>query len=290
MLAGLLMVLAAAVLVMRQAGKPGLAHARSVTAKANLAQRYESSADAATRTRVIGLYGKLPLSFEANHGQTDGQVKFLSRGAGYALFLTPTEAVLSLHKGDSKPAEKTARPNLANIQPKSGESRVLRIRLEHANPTPQVTGAEQLTGKANYFIGKEPKKWHTDVPTYARVQYEGVYPGVDLVYYGKQGHLEYDFIVAARSEPKQIGLKFSGARGVRLDRDGNLLIDLGDGAQVTEHAPVIYQEVGGERRRIDGGYELRADGRAGFKLGRYDRSQPLVIDPGLVYSTLSAIM
>jgi len=117
------------------------------------------------------------------------------------------------------------------------------------------------------------------------VKYEGVYPGVDLVYYGQQGHLEYDFIVAAGAEPKRIGLEFAGAEGVRLDSQGNLLIDSGDGAQVTEHVPAIYQEVGGERRRVDGGYELRADGRTGFRLGRYDRSRPLVIDPGLIYST-----
>ena len=115
-------------------------------------------------------YGQLPLIFEANAGQIDGEVKFLSRGRGYTLFLTPDEAVLALVKAP-------------------GDQTVLRMTLVGASPSPRVTGLEELPGKVNYFIGNDPAKWRTNVPTYAKVKYEAVYPGVDLVYYGNQREL-----------------------------------------------------------------------------------------------------
>ena len=165
-------------------------------------------------------YGKLPLSFEANVGQTDEQVKFLSRGRGYALFLTSNEAVIALEK----PASQSRRPKglfgpkVVEPQKEAGAtSAVLRMQLVAANWTRRVVGAEELPGKANYFIGKDPSKWRTSVPTYAKVKYEGVYPGVDLVYYGNQGQLEYDFVVAPGADPNSIQLKFRGAGKLRVD-------------------------------------------------------------------------
>ena len=136
-------------------------------------------------------YGRLPLTFEANTGQTDPAVKFLSRGPGYTLFLTPTEAVLGLIKAP-------------------GDGTVLRMTLVGAHPSPRIAGLEELPGKVNYFIGTEPAPCGTNVPTYARVKYESVYPGVDLVYYGHQGQLEYDFVVAPGVDPKAITLAFEG--------------------------------------------------------------------------------
>src|SRR5256712_9405656 len=160
----------------------------------------------ATKPQVLAAYGKLPLSFEANQGQTEPQVKFLSRGRGYTLFLTSTEAVLALREGasarnvvDGSPAAKRERG-----QPLQGT--VLRMKLLGANPMSRVTGVEELRGRSNYFIGNDPAKWRANVPTYAKVEYRDVYPGVNLVYYGNQRQLEFDFIVAPGADPQRIRL------------------------------------------------------------------------------------
>jgi hypothetical protein len=214
--------------------------------------------------RVMDSYGKLPLSFEANRGQTARQVKFLARGPGYTLFLTGDAAVLSLHR------------QKANA--------VLRMRLLGANARASVTGANALPGKSNYFIGSDPSQWHTNVPTYSAVKYAGVYPGIDLVYHGNQRLLEYDFLVAPGADPQTIGIRFQGARKLTVNREGALVIGLG-GSEVIEPAPVVYQEIGGQRQTVAGRYVLRGRGRVGFSVAEYDRRQPLVIDPTLVYST-----
>jgi hypothetical protein len=150
-------------------------------------------------------YGKLPLSFEPNQGQTDQQVRFLSRGPGYALFLTPAEAVFTLRTptGNRTPQESllpiSAKP--FEHEPAVTKYSVLRIGLEHANNSPQISGTDELPGKRNYFVGKDSKNWHSNIPTYRKVKYSGVYPGVDLVYYGNQRQLEYDFVVAPGADP-----------------------------------------------------------------------------------------
>ena len=166
------------------------------------------SADAASRSRLVAAYGKLPLSFEANQGQTNSEVKFLSRGRGYTLFLTGNEAVLALNKaeiggGTRKPEFGTRLSPLATRHAAS----VLRMSLVGASESVRASGLEELPGKSNYFIGNDPKKWRTDVANYAKVRYQNVYPGVDLVYYGNQGKLEYDFVVApgANPDPDQVG-------------------------------------------------------------------------------------
>jgi len=139
--------------------------------------------DTAIRARIVESYGRLPLSFEANHGQTDGKVKFLSRDSGYNLFLTSTEAVLSLRKAQPKDkADKEPEPTLHKAD-KPEPATVVSMKLVGANPDSKITGANQLPGKVNYFLGKDPKKWRTNIPTYARVRYTNVYPGIDLVFY-----------------------------------------------------------------------------------------------------------
>ena len=251
-----------------------------------LAGSYAAAADPrGSRAQAINAYGKLPLSFEANHGQTDQQVKFLSRGPGYALFLTPTEAVLTLKAQNEHHIEK-ASVLPVTFEPKQSASKaaVLRIRLDHANGDAKVSGIEQLPGKSNYFIGKDPTKWRRDIPTFAKVKYQDVYPGVDLVYYGNQRQLEYDFVLAPGADPRQIELSFNGAEQLRLDGEGNLVVSIA-GRKIIEHAPFIYQDVDGERRRVAGGYELASDHRVGFKLTVYDHRKTLTIDPSLAYST-----
>ncbi len=306
-------------------------------------------------TRAVEAYGKLPLAFEANQGQTDPRVKFVSRGSGYALFLTGDEAVLSLRSQKSgarsqnqeakaengKPAEsfrllarprdpwplvmRGSFPSFDNLQsailnpraasPESLVPAVLRMKLVDANAHASITGLDELPGKSNYFLGNDPKKWRTKVANYARVRYQGIYPGIDLVYYGNQRQLEYDFEVAPGADPRAIrfdvetenskpgtgtltpnpsprGKGWPGGPGegaLRIDANGDLLIASGAGL-VRLHKPVVYQRTPDAgprttRRFVGGRYVLLAGNRVGFEVGAYDHSRPLVIDPTLSYST-----
>jgi len=208
-------------------------------------------------------YGKLPMSFEANRGQSDKRVKFIARGAGYQLFLTPTEAVLSL--SSPSPA-------------------VVRMRLQGSNRRAQLTGLDLQQNKSNYFIGGDPAQWRRDVPNYARVKYTDVYPGIDLFFYGNQRQLEYDFVVGPGVSPDRIEFTFDGVRKLSLDSSGNLVLDTLNGA-VVQHAPVIYQDIRGERKTVNGRYRLIAKHRVGFQVEAYDTTEPLRIDPVLAYSS-----
>jgi len=221
------------------------------------------------RARIASSYGKLPLRFEANRGQAGAQVRFLSRGRGYSLFLTAQEAVLTLSKEQ------------ADTQAAS----VLHMTLNGALPAVAGPAGEQpLPGTANYLLGNDPSRWQTSVPAFGRVRYSGVYPGVDLVYYGNQRHLEFDFNVAPGVDPRVIQFHFAGARKLQLEANGDLAVSVADKSIVFEK-PLIYQLVNGRRQMVRGRFALLADKSAGFALGPYDRSRPLVIDPVLNYST-----
>jgi hypothetical protein len=235
------------------------------TAALMAAVAFSSSPSAATKATVAADYGKLPLIFEANRGQTDAQVKFLSRGPGYSLYLTESEAVLSLRAAE-------------------GKGHALRVKLLGAEAEPEMTGLDRLPGVSNYFLGNDPKKWRRGVPHYAKVDYEGVYPGIDLVFYGTgQRQLEYDFVVAPGADPGAIGLGFEGAERLEIDGDGDLIAHL-PGGEVRFLKPVIYQEADGAKQPVAGGYALK-DGRVTFDLAAYDHARPLVIDPVLAYAT-----
>ncbi len=232
------------------------------------------------------LYGQVPLSFEANQGQTDAQVRYLSRGNGYSLFLTRNEAVLALRRGSVSSAERGLRATVSQSKPameKSGTD-VVRMRLVGSNSGTPVTGLDQLPGSANYFVGNDPKKWRSGVPTYGKVKYEGVYPGVDLIYYGNQRQLEYDFVVAPGADPSRVRMQFQGVKRVRLDRNGNLVVAAG-GSEVVFEKPTIYQNQDGVPKPVDGRFKLLASHAIGFAIGGYDHRRALVIDPVLAYST-----
>lgn len=250
---------------------------------------------AGRKQQVSASHGRLPLTFEANHGQIDPRVRFVSRGSGYSIFLTDREAVLAL-SGSSRDA-KIASPGVrrdfelvsrhsAIEDPKfstDSSTAVLRVKLMGANPSPQVVGVNELPGKSNYFRGNDPSQWHTNVPTYATVKYQSVYPGIDLVYHGNQRQLEYDFVVAPGAHPQDIRLSFRGAESMEIDAQGDLVVHTAAG-EVREHKPVVYQEIAGRRQVIAGGYVFRGDA-LGFVVSEYDSRQPLVIDPVLSYST-----
>jgi len=241
---------------------------------------FAGAASSAAPGNVLASYRSLPLIFEANQGQSDPRVKYLARGNGYGLFLTSDEAVLSLRT--SGLGRQTSAMQAAPQHSVHGS--VVRMRLANSNPTPNVSAAEQLPGKSNYFIGNDPAKWHRNVPQFARVRYQDVYPGIDLVYYGQQGKLEYDFQVAPGADPRQIALRFQGADQLTVDSSGNLMLAAG-GGQVQLQAPRIYQRIGQDERPVAGRFVLRPGNEAAFEIGDYDRTRELVIDPVLSYST-----
>jgi hypothetical protein len=220
-------------------------------------------------------YGQVPLSFEPNVGQTNDQFNFLSRGSGYTLLLNSQEAVFSLQSGQT---------DVTSSPASSQAPGVLRMQLVGANPAAAATGLDRQEGISNYFLGNNPSQWHTNVPNFAQTQFQGVYPGVDVVYYGNQSQLEYDFIVAPGADPSNIQLRFDGAQGIDLDSGGNLVLHTA-GGDVVEHAPVLYQEASGIRHAVAGNYVIEANGQVGFQVGAYDTTRTLTIDPVLTYST-----
>lgn len=215
-------------------------------------------------------YGKLPLSFEANVGQSSDAVRFLSRGKGYTVFLTSTEAVLSL-RGDDNGDNKTT-------------SSVLRMNFVGANRDARIEGEQQLPGKVNYLIGNDRTKWRTGIATFQRVHYDEIWQGIDLVWYGTQTEMEYDFVVKPGSEVDRIRLGFQGVDKLRINETGDLIL-ASNGEEVVQSAPAIYQEQDQGRVAVSGKYVVRSPHEVGFEVGDYDRSKPLVIDPVLIYSS-----
>ncbi|HEY6338145.1 MAG TPA: SBBP repeat-containing protein [Candidatus Sulfotelmatobacter sp.] len=217
-------------------------------------------------------YGDLPLSFEANRGQADQNVRFLSRGSGYTFFLTPGEAVLAFSKGGSAKGQTDAGPA------------VFHMRLEGASAKARISGVDSLPGTSNYFYGQDPRQWRTAIRTFRKVAYENIYPGINLVYYGNQRQLEYDFVVAPGVDPRVIRLSVSGASKVTVDAEGDLVLRSDDG-EVRLLAPKAYQDFKGRRREVAGQWRLAGNQTATFRLAAYDRSRALVIDPVLLYSS-----
>ncbi len=248
-----------------------------VNANAAKASGQGPAARQALSTRAVSL----PMFFEPNQGQTDPRVKFLARGAGYGLFLTADEAVLQLHRAGSI-QHFSPSSQLSALSSQRATSSVIRMRLDGANSSARVSGTSPLPGKSNYFIGNDPSKWRHDIPQFARVEYQAVYPGVDLVYYGDQGQLEYDFRVAPAADPNQIALSFQGA-SAHID-SGDLVLST-DNGDVRFHAPRVYQSDGNNQRTIAGSFRQIADNKIGFTVGAYDHNRELVIDPVLTYST-----
>jgi Beta-propeller repeat/Abnormal spindle-like microcephaly-assoc'd, ASPM-SPD-2-Hydin len=252
-----------------------------------------SQPDPQLHSRLREGYGKLPLSFEPNQGQSDPRVKFLARGAGYTLFLTKEGAVLSFVEGGGQGSKRQA-------VKKSN----LRMQLLGARQDAMISGFDNLPGKTNYFRGNDPKKWTTNILSFAKVRYSGVLDGVDLIYYGNQGRLEYDLVVAPETSAGAIRLAFSGARGMHIDRrSGDLVLELRNGAndgtnnnEVRFRKPVAYQEENVDasqsatgnakgRHLIAADYVVDSRNHVGFRLGPYDRRKTLLIDPTLSYST-----
>ena len=220
---------------------------------------------------IESAFEKLPMAFEKNQGQADPAVKFLARGPGYQLFLTAQEAVMVFKKGDQATTD--------------DQSAVVRMRFEGASKTPAIAGLAPLAYQTNYFFGAGETQQVTGIANHARVKYASIYPGIDMVLYGNQQQLEYDLVLAPGAKPRQIKLNFTGADKVALSTAGDLVLTTAVG-EVAFHKPVAYQEIRGQRKPVAAKYVLADNGRVSFLLGKYDITQPLVIDPILNYSSL----
>ncbi len=278
-------VLPLALLIIVHSGKKPFAH--STLNPALSAANVPAQATPEQARKITEQFGKLPMSFEANEGQKSPDVKFYSHGPGYELFLANQEAVMALHRmpaGSKLASLRTMNPAQRAATLRSDRVSLVRMKLDGSNPNAQIAGQTQLPGKVNYFIGNDPKKWHTDIPSFASVKYSAVYPGVDLLYYGNQSRLEYDFVVAPGADPKQIAFNVDGAKSVRIDKHGNLVLTTAAG-DVKFQKPFVYQDEAGQRREIAGNYVMGANHDVRFSLGAYDSSKALTIDPVLIYST-----
>jgi hypothetical protein len=290
---------------------PDLTEAANSSSVASGATASDNVTGPTPSVTLSAAFSQIPLSFELNQGQTHESVKFLTRGTGHAVFFTQDETVIVLRNPEHKftlapgtAASENSGP-LSQIPEAPGSmhhldspavvsssdpadsvpaATVLRLKLVGAQPSPQVEGLEPLPFKSHYLIGNDPKKWITNVPHYAKIQYHDVYPGIDQVYYSKQNQLEYDWIVAPHADPTQIRQTFEGIDGVEIDTQGDLHLRVGT-LTLRQHKPRLYQEVDGQQVVIDGGYVVLDAGVIGLRVGAYDPSLPLVIDPVLSYAT-----
>ena len=218
-----------------------------------------------SRMASSSLLARLPLVFEPNVGQSNQPVKFLARGRGYGLYLTSNQAVLTL-----APGAKSQNPSV-------------RMQFAGANSS-SIEPIELLPGHTNYFIGNDPSRWLHNVPQFARVRYAELYSGINLDFYGREGHLEYDFTVAPGSDPRQIALQFDGVEAMGIANNGDLVLTSA-GRELRFQAPYVYQKSGAREEVVQGNFVLLSKNRAGFEIGHYDRSRELVIDPVLAFST-----
>jgi hypothetical protein len=228
------------------------------------------------KARLAETYSRLPLYFIENHGQTDSKVGYYTRGPGHATYFTRQGLAFQSRPAAYRGKGKKFRSGLVWLHPLGMRSEV------------QVQALEPQSGKVSYFIGNDPKKWRTDIPTYGAVLYREAYPGIDLKFYGSGRQLEYDIIVRPGADPTRVQFQYRGAKGLRLTPEGDLLLTLADGQELRQKKPRIYQEIAGQQVAREGKFRLtgnKARLTYGFEVASYDRQYPLIIDPELVYST-----
>ena len=230
-------------------------------------------------------YGQRSVTFEMNRGQADTSVQVIARSPGAAAFLKPNEATIVVSsRASAVPRLRDHRGTRDSTQSETITA-ALRMAILGANPTARLQASDPVPARSNYVNGTDASHWLSDVPAFASVKFQQVYPGIDLVYHARDGQLEYDFVVAPGADPHAIQLGFDGATAVELDSRGDLVLRTAAG-DIRKRHPVIYQEsIDGDRRPVEGGYVVSADGRVAFEVGPYDAALPLVIDPVITYST-----
>ncbi len=228
--------------------------------------------------------------FEPNTGQNEEEVKYLARGRGFNLFLTPTKAVYVLKSGKENSPEQGIPDQPLKKTRKAAIFMELMGADEHAAPE----GAEELPGKVNYISGSDPDKWKTGVATYASVLTEDVYPGIDLIWRGKEGGaIRYDFVVNPGGSPDSIEWEISGANSASINPEGDLVL-VTDAGNLVHRKPITYQDSQGQRTNVESEFALVVDDlpdpsvtKVRFSVGEYDRSKALVIDPTVLGSNLA---
>jgi hypothetical protein len=255
-----------------------------------------AAAESSASERVEIPRARVPVQFEVNRGQAAPGVDYIARARGYIVSLDATGAALTLqaaqvhsemrHAPDERLAQAFAKHRLPHdVRQPPPKRAIFRLQLLGANPHAPFSGLDQLPGRVNYASGADRAKWFTNIPTYARVRYQAVYPGIDLIYHGNnQGGFEYDFHVAPGADPASIRLRYQGVEALALDSVGDLVIRTAAG-EVRQHKPLIYQEIAGLRRAVSGGYVLKGSHEAAFQVAPYDASRSLVIDPTITYGT-----
>jgi hypothetical protein len=216
-----------------------------------------------------------PILFEANHGQTHPDVGFLSKLPGGSIFFTRTEIVMAV-PGSVGPAHEGPRGPL---------NTVFRFRFEGASPEVRIEAQEPALTKSHYMTGRTPERWRTNIPTFKKIVYRGLYPGIDLCLHGSSGNLEYDFVLSPGADPERIRVKVVGGDKSEIDHEGNHVIATIDGASLRQLKPLAFQGVGTERVVVSSQFKNMGDDRFGFRVSSYDGSKPLVIDPVLDLST-----
>ncbi|HWF40342.1 MAG TPA: SBBP repeat-containing protein [Candidatus Acidoferrales bacterium] len=228
----------------------------------NKAAKAASKASAAAPAQLVAHYSRLPLAFEPAAPEQGSQ--FLAHGKNYTIYLNQNATMLALRGAKG--------------------AGVVQMKLAGARRAEDFTPSNELPGKSNYILGNQPEKWRTNVPNYAKLTQYGVYPGIDVVYYGTQRELEYDFVVGAHANPAAVRIDFDGARRLRTDAKGDLVVGIA-GGDVRLHKPVAYQEIAGKSHIVAANYVVRGKHEASFEVGDYDPSKTLIIDPVLSYST-----
>jgi hypothetical protein len=224
-----------------------------------------------------------PMFFEPGLVRTGGLTNFVARGPNYQIVVSPADVNFILHRPQSPPERNSLRRE-ESICLRNAEARIVHMSFSSANSQANIFGTAEMQGKVNYLVGNDPAQWRTQLPTFASIKVEALYPGVDLVYYGNHGQLEYDFTVAPKADPSRISFHFDGADKLAVNAQGELLVSLGD-AQLSQHRPLIYQLIRGARHEITGGYQLKDTNIVSFTIGPYDHDWPLIIDPVFSYAT-----
>ena len=266
----------------------GASHTRIRQAGAAQPVANAPALSAEQRSRIRTSFDALPLAFEANQGQTDPQVKYIARGSGYTAFLTGNDTVFAVSSERASTAAGKRGVGTASYVQKTNASQTteaaIHMKLVGGNPEPAVVAGNELPGHSNYFIGDDPSKWQQGVKNYAGVSYRDVYPGVNLKFHGEQRQLEFDFVVAAGADAARIRFGVAGAKQIKTDDSGNLILASAAG-DVMLHKPVAYQEKDNTRQPVDARFAIEANNTVAFALGNYDRNRELVIDPSVSYAT-----
>ena len=252
----------------------------------------------ALKQRALAHYAALPVSFEPNQGQASPEVRYVARSKGYSLYLTSSGATMEVRRGniDSEVLSMMRNKRLGpaktmrmleerrhNATANHSYSAAVQMQMVNANPKAQLVASDLQLGKVNYLVGRDRAKWHSNIPLYGRVEYKQVYDGVDVAFHATGSQVEFDYLVNPNADPAQIALKFDGAERVRTTAGGSLVLSTAAG-DVQLLKPVAYQGEGASRKLVDASFAVKGN-RVSFRLGEYDRSRELIIDPTMIYST-----